>query len=197
MKMKGIAALPKRETQQVVSLFLIGFVLGILLSNLWLNNAMDSGGVMSQWFLTQFSYTEIQCSQLFWYVLEKRMKTFCLLVILGFTSLGSVVIFGFILWIGICIGAFFSICIIQMGIGGIILALTSLFPQIVMYIPAFFLLFWMIENKKRNCTSAREEKQRNLGYAAVLVLALGVLVSGICMESYLNPFFLKKIIRFL
>ncbi|MDE6312900.1 MAG: stage II sporulation protein M [Lachnospiraceae bacterium] len=195
--MKRIAGMPKRGRQQILILFLVGFALGILLTNLWLGNAMVSGGIMSRWFLTQFFYTDIEFSHLFWYVLEKRMKTFCLLVILGFTSAGTVVVFGFLLWLGISIGAFFSICIMQTGIMGILLALASFFPQFLMYIPVFLLLLWMIENRKGALSGMREEKQRNIRFAAALVLAMMALLLGICMESYLNPFLLKRVIGFL
>ena len=197
MKMRKIVNIQKRVKQQVLALFLCGFVLGIFLANLWLGDAVDNGGIMSQWFLSQFSYTEIEYSRLFCYVLEKRIKTFCILVMVGFTGAGSAVVFAFLLWLGICIGAFFSICIMQMGILGIFLAVMAFFPQIIMYLPVFLLLLWMIENKKEPIGSPREGKHRNFIFVVALVLAMIVLLSGICMESYVNPLLLKKIIGFL
>lgn len=195
MKMRESVYLPRKERQQVLALFFLGFVLGIIVSNLWLKGAVDEGGIMSQWFLTQFSYTEIQTSQLFWYVLERRAKTFCLLAVVGITGAGNVLLVVCLLWSGICVGGFFSVCIMQMGILGLLLAVTSLFPQIFMYVPLIFLLLKLIGNRKEVTQNRGERKQRILVCAAILLLSVVILIVGICMESYINPVLLRKVIN--
>lgn len=197
MIMKESVPILRKERQQVLALFFLGFALGIIVSNLWLNGAVDDGGILSRWFLTQFSYAEIQNTQLFWYVLEKRAKTFFLLTVVGFTGAGSVLLFACLLWSGICVGGFFSVCIMQMGIFGLLLAVTSLFPQILLYVPLIFLLLKFTGNRKEGTINKCERKQKNLACVAILLLAVVVLIAGICMESYINPMLLKKVIQLL
>ena len=187
----------QKNSEKMLSLFGIGFVVGIILGNFFLGNTGGETGVMSSYFLSKFEYLEINNSQLFFYVFSERMSIFLLLAVLGITGIGWLTVCGYILWIGCSIGCFLTICVMRLGFLGVGIGVISFLPQYMIYVPVYLLLFLAVRKIQENRILIKSEgKKRIFVYAGLILIgSLGMLL-GIFLESYVNPYLLKKILAF-
>ncbi len=179
--------------------FGIGFLLGIVIGNFLIPSAGGEAGVMSAYFLDKFEYMDIEYNSLFVYIFEKRMKIYMVLMVCGVTSFGCVLAYSYTIWLGVSTGAFVSICILRLGIWGIPVGAISLLPQYLLYVPVYVFLIWRIkENQKLllNCNGKREKQKLWVKYFLMMAVAGILLLGGIFLESNVNPFLMKKILKF-
>lgn len=188
----------KKGVNKFILLFCIGFLLGIVVGNFFIPEAGGEAGIMSAYFLDKFEYMEIEYSSLFVYILERRMKIYWILTILGITGAGCIAAWGYTTWLGISTGAFLSICILRMGIMGILVGVVSLFPHYLIYVPIYILLIWRVgENAEmiKNNSMKNEKKKVICKYFIIMALASLVLLVGVILESNVNPYLMKKILK--
>lgn len=188
----------KRGMNKFILLFCIGFLVGIIIGNFLIPQAGGEAGIMSAYFLDKFEYMEIEYSSLFMYILNQRMKIYITLVIFGVTAFGCVLAYGYTTWLGISTGAFMSICILRMGILGILVGVVSLLPQYLIYVPVYVFVLWRIRENGQilSFSMAKKERQRMWIKYFIMMFAAGViLVLGIFLESNVNPFLMKKILK--
>ncbi|MDE6979864.1 MAG: stage II sporulation protein M, partial [Lachnospiraceae bacterium] len=103
-----------------------------------------------------------------------------------------------VLYLGITIGMLSVISIINYGVKGVLLMSAFLFPQWICYIPVLFVWYGFLGERRR----VRRELyagDRKMGKKAEwLVFAAGgmvLLICGIFLESYINPYILRSVIR--
>lgn len=199
MKQRLTGESQKRGMNRFITFFGIGFLLGIVIGNFLIPDTGGEAGVMSAYFLDKFEYMDIEYNSLFMYIFEKRMKVYIFLVVCGVTTFGSVLAYGYTAWIGISTGAFMSICILRMGMMGILVGVLSLLPQYLIYVPVYVFLIWRIKENQDligNCSGKREKQKIWMKYLLLMSVAGIVLVAGIFLESNVNPFLMKKILKF-
>ena len=188
----------KKGINKFIVLFCTGFLVGIVIGNFFIPTTGGEAGIMSAYFLDKFEYMEIEYSSLFVYILERRMKIYWLLTILGITGAGCIAAWGYTIWLGISTGAFLSICILRMGIIGILVGTASLFPHYLFYVPVYVLLIWRIsENAEMiRSNSIQHEKKKIIGkYFLIMALVSLILLVGIVLESNVNPYLMKKVLK--
>lgn len=188
----------KKGINKFIVLFCIGFLAGIVIGNFFIPSAGGEAGIMSAYFLDKFEYMEIEYSSLFVYILERRMKVYWLLTILGITGAGCFAAWGYTAWLGISTGAFLSVCILRMGIVGILVGMASLFPHYLIYVPVYVLLMWRIsENAEmiKNNTMQHEKRKVMGKYFIIMALVSLVLLVGVILESNVNPYLMKKVLK--
>ena len=56
-----------------------GFLLGILYTNIMSGQYLSSGGMFSEYYMSQYLHTEIQAEEYFWYILPIRILPLVLL----------------------------------------------------------------------------------------------------------------------
>lgn len=181
---------------------LIAFAAGIFMANLMGREAVSNAGILNEYFIDKFKYTGVNGQNLFLYIFEQRMPLMLLLLILAFSSTG--IVFGTLLlgWQGFSIGFMLSTAIAKYGAKGILLISGGLFPQYLFYIPIyFFYCYFTIFLRKRIAGTGGDsmvERERvriyGIGVAVSMVLLL-LFVTGIFLESYLNPLILKNILK--
>ena len=144
-------------------------------------------------------YMTVDGNALFWYVMEMRLKTSLGLVIFATTYLGLAVVGCSALYYGASAGMFLAAAVMRYGIKGILLVITAILPQYILYIPAyFFLLLWC----RQICRLIYFEKAARLGNKQVILIKLlqllgiiAMIIAGCSLESYINPMILKKILK--
>jgi stage II sporulation protein M len=132
------------------------------------------------------------------------MKHAVFLVILSTTYLGIPACMAYALWFGVITGAFIIALIIRYGIKGIILAAAAVFPQYVLYIPAFALLIHLCMQVNREIYFNKYEPLRDkiksrfiVNKAAGIILTLMLIAVGCVLESYVNPYLLIPVLKLL
>lgn len=200
--MRQTLAVKQQKTclSRFVVFFCIGFLVGIVVGNFLIPQTGGEAGIMSAYFLNKFEYMKIESASLFTFILEKRMKIYIILVIGGVTSFGCLMAYGYTTWLGVSTGAFMSICILRMGMMGILVSLVSLLPQYLIYVPIYIFLIWRIQENQQlfgNCTGKKEKQRVWVKYFIIMLVVGVVLLAGIFLESNVNPFLMKKILKFI
>jgi stage II sporulation protein M len=149
-------------------------------------------------------YMTVDNSVLFSYVLLKRMKNALFIVILSTTYLGIPACMAYALWFGIISGAFIIALIIRYGIKGIVLAAAAVFPQYIIYIPAFVMLIHLCMQVNREIYFNKYEPLRDkikgrffVNKAAGILITLLLIAVGCVLESYVNPYLLIPVLKLL
>ena len=132
-----------RESKRCFILFcMLGFLAGILYTNLLSRDYIASMGSFSDYFLEQYGQTSIDGEEFLWFVLQKRSLPLILVCALGCTRLRRAVAVGFLAWTGFSGGILMTSAVLQTGIRGIFLCLAALFPHFLFYGAAWVILLW-------------------------------------------------------
>lgn len=194
---------PKNESvwTKIMKGSLLGaFVAGIFMANLMGREAVSNAGILNDYFVEKFQYTEINGESMFFYVIGERVPMLLLLLLLAFTSLGIISGILMLTWQGFSIGFMLSTAIAKYGGKGILLVLGGMFPQYLFYFPVYLLYCCLALCLRQKLYGEGKERsgERRYIYGAGLAATVGLLlvyVAGIFLESYLNPIILKKILK--
>lgn len=189
----------KRAVKIIV---IFSFAAGILLANLMGREKTAGIGILNDYFMEQFKYGSINREDLFFYIIGERLPMVLLLLLLAFSSLGIALGAMNLAWQGFSVGFMLSAAAAKYGAGGILLILGGMFPQYIFYIVVYIAVFGLaiclhrrLQNIIHTGTISRQQiRIYGIGALAGVVLLL-LFVTGIFLESYLNPIFLKKILK--
>ncbi|MFA9375213.1 MAG: stage II sporulation protein M [Lachnotalea sp.] len=172
---------------------MISFLGGILFTNIFGKTYILGVGLLGEYFLLHFQYTQINYSNLFEYVFKERIKLILLIGILGITNIGVAVICCLFVWLGFSSGVLLSVAIMKFGLKGIAICTAGIFPQFLIYVPMILIFSDKIIDKKFT-ERLTFKKQNLLKYCFLVFLAILVMTVGVLLESYINPYILKKVI---
>lgn len=172
---------------------MVGFLIGILFTNIFGKAYILGVGLLGEYFLLHFKYTQINYNRLLMYVFQERIKLFLVICILGITNIGILVIGAFFLWLGFSSGVLLSVAILKFGVKGIVICLGAVFPQFLIYIPVYLLYSDKLIDLK---ISGRNTLKKQRWFQYVLFIGIGIIAVafGAIMETYVNPIMLKKIL---
>ena len=159
-------------------LFLVSFFIGIVLVTVMARGKVPENTLMSRALAGTFLEEGWNCRELFVRCLWNRVAVFILIMLLTFTSMRIWVCRAILLWTGLVVGILLKLFYLWYGIKGMGLMIAAALPHYLFYFMAYGLLYW---NFERNRLRTRKK------YLPVLV-SVGVVIMGIVLESYVNPF---------
>ena len=176
------------------------FVAGIFMANIMGREAVSNAGILNDYFVEKFQYTQINGENLFFYIFGERVPLLLLLLLLAFTAFGIIGGILMIGWQGFSVGFMLSSAIAKYGMKGILLVLGGLFPQYLFYLPVYLLYCYLTVYLRQRLYMERRGQMLDRGYicAAGLLAGAGLLflfAAGIFLESYINPVILKQILK--
>ncbi len=179
--------------------FLAGFVFGVFYIAVFGKTAVHSTSLLSPYFFSKYPQIEFVREELFLHTFKSRLSTFTVLWLTGLTVLGTAAAYLYLCWLGAALGITFTTAAMKMGLQGILLCIGSSLPHFVLYVP---LVFWVL---RKICEMSRgpklqmrqwnSEKRRFYAYLAVWVIGTVLFFAGCFLESYVNPIFLKPILK--
>lgn len=155
---------------------MLGFLAGIFYANLLSKAYLTESGIFNEYFLSQYAQTEINVREYLFYLLQVRLLPLSVLCILGYTRFRKVASAGWLAWTGFSCGILAVSSVLKMGIRGIGLCLTGMFPHMIFYSIAYMVVIW--------CLYRHPEVRWNLTKTAVVAVMMGC---GILLEAYINP----------
>lgn len=191
-----------RPENMVVVLFFAGFVLGVVFAFLYQNK---SGDLPYQWLESAFMYLkygEVDYGEMLFYVLKKRFTMLFILLLICLTGKGKYILTGG----GALVGGFFGFFITEFiqykGIIGSGLFCVTIFPHYICYLYGYYVLINLLSRARNNKTSInqvgqyssiniRREEQKFIKKYSVLA----VVIIGMLLECYVNPFFVKLFLK--
>lgn len=184
-----------RFLRTAAALFVLGMILGAIAVNILADSTVDRAGILSDYFLRQYKYLEIDRTELFLYILKKRMKWIVLLWAAGFTAAGIPSAAAAVLWMGFSAGTLMGIAVLKLGGWGLLFTASAIFPQILFYIPAWIFFLNGIYLKAGGWTDRRGAGNSLAGYVLLFVGMCLFMMFGILLESSLNPWVVRQILQ--
>ncbi|MCM1117826.1 MAG: stage II sporulation protein M [bacterium] len=184
-------------------LFIVGICGGIVLANLIDSEWLSGTELLQESALFQARYAVIDNRSLFLCLLGQRLGAAVLLILLSTTFLGLVAVWFYALRYGFSLGILIAALFSERGIMGMLLLLAGLFPQILLYAPAWMLLLALAERTCRRLYYLNGNeglsglKRMGIHLSAQSGLLLFVLAAGCWLESYVNPVLLRLALRLL
>ncbi len=174
-----------------MKIYVVGLVIGIVGACLVGDFLLQHSQLLGAELLQNMKEMSVDRRALLYIILRERVGRFILLTLLATTYLGIVACGTAAFAYGFMGGVFFSAAIIQYGLKGVILILCSIFPHILLYGPAFFLLLVWCEKLCRGIYYQKNIPER-LGefrsqYLPKLLLIILLMALGCILESYINP----------
>lgn len=184
-----------RFLRTATALFVLGMILGAIAVNILADSTVDRAGILSDYFLRQYKYLEIDRTELFLYILKKRMKWIVLLWAAGFTAAGIPSAAAAVLWMGFSAGTLMGIAVLKLGGWGLLFTASAIFPQTLFYIPAWIFFLNGIYLKAGGWTDRRGAGNSLAGYVLLFVGMCLFMMFGILLESSLNPWVVRQILQ--
>ncbi|MDO4522169.1 MAG: stage II sporulation protein M [Eubacteriales bacterium] len=135
----------------------------------------------------------------FRYLLWQRGKWYGLLWLMGHTIVGIPALLVLLGWLGFALGVLFTTSVIELRMTGILLSLTMLIPQCVMYVPLTVIsakgILRLGTERFRNRHTLRDSEMEK-EYLKLLVCGGCMLLAGVVLESYANPWLVRQAVRY-
>lgn len=179
--------------------FLAGFAAGVLYMALFGRSVVHETTLLSRYFFSKYQQVEFASGELFLYILKSRMSAFTLLWLTGFTFFGTAASLLALAWVGISLGITMTTAAMKLGFSGMLICLASGLPQLILYVPATAWLLRKIsemsENRERRSSRYSGGRGQLLSYLLVWLLGFFLFFLGSLLESYVNPLFLKAVLK--
>ena len=175
----------------------LSFIAGVMAANILGKDWFFAYGGLDSHVLSEISRQRISNDKYFWYVFGRRIQVVIMLFLLSKAVNVKRVIYGCMCLLPFSFGWFFTVAVLENGIKGIAVGIIAVLPHGIFYLLAF--LLWQKMKREQAERGARRriyrEKKEDavlIGmYAAIFVL----LITGIVLESYVNPVCLKSAIN--
>lgn len=181
----------------------LAFILGILWANFMGRERTAGAGILNDYFIEKFKYASINGENLFFYIAGERLPLAVVLILLAFSSFGMALGMINLGWQGFSIGFMLSAAVSKYGARGILLIFGGMFPQYIAYMAVYTgicgVSVFLRQRRQNIIQSGKVSKEQMRLYgmgAATGVVLLLLFVTGIFLESYINPIFFKKILNF-
>lgn len=199
LKFEGKLKIPHRNL--LLCIFSGGFLLGIVLTNVFGKSYVEEMGILSDYFIQRYKYVTIENLELFYYIFRRRAITMVAIWAMGFSALGVGLVWICVAWFGFSLGTLLTASVIRFGIRGVLFSVGAILPHYIVYIPVWILLIRKVYGTclriyyPLKVTESISRKKIYIEYVGVFILLFLVCVVGMLLESYVNPILFKKILR--
>lgn len=177
---------------RLLPVFCLGVLAGISAIGFGKSILLEHTGIFDEDTLYRLKYMSVDGNALFCYVFRKRLTVFLVTAVLTTTYLGYAVCVGAAAWCGMSAGAFLTTLFFRYGLKGLVLALVSIFPQYLFYIPAIMMMLGWSEDLYRAIYSRSRTADiwdrifilKKAGWLGAIALTI---LLGCILESYINP----------
>lgn len=191
----------KNRRQEIffTAAFFLGFVLGIFFINLWGDTYFRDTAVLDKEALRTAGTAQIDRNRFFLYLLRLRGGAYAVLWLLGYTVASLPALSLSLCWLGFSSGVLLTMAVVQMQMAGVVVYLSFILPQAVIYGPAVLTLAaGMYERGSvRPKNRSREwEWDKEKQYLLTLLTGGLLTVLGAALEAYANPWLIGQTVKF-
>lgn len=187
----------KKIINRFLLLYLAGFAAGILCANLMLRAEGFQTSLLPVYFagLSQRKIIEREVfAQLLWQ--RGSLLLFCGAV--GLTAAAVPLVLAGLLWFGFLAGNLMCIFLLDYGLKGILAGIACFFPQLLFYVPGWFLAFFSaMEMGQKSWKRFKKGREDYRAYFFFLSVSGVLILLGIWLESYVNQRILLSVLGFL
>lgn len=188
---------------QMAYLFMIGLFMGILFVNLGHETWIKNGSLLGAEMMSRLKGSRPAGDGLLGYILRHRLSTGCLLCLVSTTLIGMPFLCAYICYIGLAAGCLLSVAVVRYGIRGLLFMAAVLFPQALLLVPAYILIFFWAADVNRTLYARgtqfegyeRYSSRYYLKKGAQIIGIMTVVIMGCLLESYVNPSILQFVLK--
>ncbi len=192
-----------RNGYYLLYLFMTGLFLGILLVNIRHDVWMKEDGLLNAAMIRQLRNSEFDGNYLFGCIVRSRISTILVIGMLASTMIGLPIVCGYVCYLGASAGCILSIAVIRYGVRGLFFMAAGIFPQGLLLIPGYFLLFQWGIDCNRSLYGRIDGLEGRYLVGRQFLMAKGVKLLGILfiilfgcvLESYVNPEVLQYVLK--
>ena len=171
----------KKKLAEHELLFLVSFFIGIVFITLLAKGKKPENTILNQNLSLTFLEQGFYGRELFLQCLFSRGMVLVLLILLSYTSMRKLSFRIVTVWMGVGLGSLCKLFFLWYGLKGVGLLCILLMPHFLLYWMAYGMLYWELEKRRLRMTN------NPVG----IFLSTGVVIIGILVESYVNPFLLR------
>lgn len=175
----------KKKVTEHELLFGICFFAGIVLITILAKGKAPENTLLNQSLSLSFLEQGWNKKGLFLQCLFSRGIVLLLLILLAYTSLRKCAFRIMTMWMGFGLGMLSKLFFCWYGIKGLGLLIVSLVPHFLLYWMAYGMLYWEMEKRRLRLVNSP------IG----IILSIGVVITGILVESYVNPILLRTYLK--
>ena len=166
-----------QKRPQMMSWYILGFLLGILGANLFFKFNGISESISK---FCQYSYIQDETGlqkEYFFYLIFKRGSCLVIPFFVYLTQYKKPITGIILMWTGFSTGIILVVSIIDKGIYGIILCFAALFPHVIFYFMSYYIIMKFVY------------EYPNIKWTALKTIFVVVfLITGAATETVINPF---------
>ena len=180
-----------------LALLMAGFLAGLLIPNFIYRFSWKQQAFSAIYLLTAYGKTGAEGTDYLLKIIWMRGSFFFLSLLCGFTVFGVPIAVGTMLFTGLELGMVFSMSILQFGLTGGAVAAALLFPQYLIYLPLWNVVYQMIYRESMGIWRNHGIFPRKVSDYLLKVFLYTMLYGvGIFLEWRVNPWILNKILNF-
>lgn len=179
----------------IVLVFAVCFIIGMTFAFCFGKNDMDAEAEWLESIMLYLQYGTVYYNDLTFYVVKKRISIAFILFLVCLTSYAAYILLFGIGIFGFIIGYLVSKYIIWKGIIGSIFFGISLLPHYLCYIYGYLKLldYMRKKNSEEKCINQRGQSKHSYEWKKVIPIV--VVIIGLLIECYVNPFFVKIFLK--
>lgn len=174
-------------------IFLFGLVVGIVFTNIAYPHRNSEADVFGLFLLEQLQKDRNPSNDYFLYLLQYRGRFWLMAILFGMTNYAKLFVLICIIVSGFLAGSLSSAILLQQGIKAMVFVLLANVPQVIFYMIAAVLLFIVIYQRNGNLFKLGIESVKN--YGMTIVWCVTIVLVGIFMEAYINPYVLRMLTK--
>lgn len=189
----------QKESGRQFAFWLAGFVIGVLFSYFSAGDLKQMQKYMGMQNLMEIAVCQLNMKNYLYYLLRRRGLLLLVLMFAAMTFMGRYVLSAFLMFLGISMGTTAMFLLIHYGGKGILLFLALFFPQIICYVPAVYYavrLLSQLHGRVFSEPGGRQLLTEKRLTSRQIFRAVGVTIIGLLTECYVNPIFVKFVIKF-
>ena len=190
----------QRESGRQLLFWLAGFVIGVLFLCFAAGEQEELNAYMGMQSMVELSLCRVNRREYLAYLLKRRGMIFLVLLFGAMTMIGNYILCAFVMFLGISMGMMSTYLVMHYGGNGILLLLALFFPQIICYTPAvcYIVRFLLLLHDRAFARRGNHLllSQRMMSQKQI-VFTIGVTITGILSECYVNPILVKIVMKIL
>lgn len=175
--------------KKFIVILCIFFICGVISADICIENLMYSNVLLELDIYREYANAGLAFRDVFWNILYERAKLVLFLLLLCFTPMREYITVLFLSVFSFLWGFFFMSCVAELGLVGVVIAITGVIPHGILYMGIWFLIL------HRNAKYTYHQRDRvvfgSVTYVAVILLFL----TGCIIESLMGTHFIPWVIR--
>ena len=163
----------------IIFVCMFSFILGTTMVSIWQENIFFQKNIFNVEFLREISNVYIDKRALFFLCLKERLGAFFIMFLVSSTIWNIVFVFSYFMLHGFAIGCVVEVLIIRYGWNGVIIYLSAVLPQFILYTIGYLILgCWCLNREKTETKDNLSERKLGMIFIAFFINLLGIYIES-------------------